>query len=106
MTVRDLEGRTLAIVWICCILSILIMASRLILGKVFHKKFTLANGITAAAIFFSFARIGCTHIVVLWKTNNIFPDLGSRDVLSDQQIYEREVGSKLTLVARCLYILL
>jgi len=102
----DVHDRTLAVVWVCCILSILIMATRLLLGRMFRKKFTLADGLTAAAIFFSFARITCTHIIVLWKTNNISPDLGSLSVLSERQIYEREIGSKLTLVARCLYILL
>ena len=106
MAIEDVEKRTLAVVWVCCILSILIMGTRLLFGRIFHKKFTFADGLTAAAIFLSFARIAFTHIIVLWKTNNISPDLGSLSVLSDRQIYEREIGSKLTLAARCLYILL
>jgi len=106
MAIKDVENRTLAVVWVCCILSILIMGTRLLLGRMFHKKFTLADGLTSAAIFFSFARIAFTHIIVLWKTNNISPDLGDLSVLSKKEIYEREIGSKLTLAARCLYILL
>ena len=106
MTIGDAENRTLAVVWVCCGLSILIMGTRLLLRRIFHKKFMLGDGLTAVAIFISFARIPFTHVIVLWSTNNISPDLGSLSVLSDLEIYERETGSKLTLCARCFYILL
>jgi len=97
---------TLVVVWVCCSLSILIMVSRLVGGKWCKKKFDLGDALTVVAIFLSFARIALTHVVILWKTNNISPSLGDTYKLSNVGIHHREIGSKFTLVARCLYIIL
>jgi len=67
---------TLAIVWTCSSLSILLMASRLALGKCCKKKFDLGDGLTVVAIFFAFARMAFTRVVVLWHTNNFFREAG------------------------------
>ena len=106
MTIKDLENRTLATVWVCISLAVLIMGARLLLGRICKKKFDMGDELTAFAIFFAIARIAFVHVIVLWKTNNISPDLGSLDGISRQEIYEKETGSKMTLIARCLYILL
>lgn len=99
---------TIAVVWVCCLLSILIMTARLLLGRACKKKFDVGDALTCVAIFLSFARIAFTHVIVLWKTNNIYPSLGQAGIaaLGSEGIRQRELGSKFTLVARTLYITL
>lgn len=101
-------NRTLATVWVCISLAILIMLARLILGRMCKKKFDTGDALTCMAIFFSVARIALTHIIVIWRTNNIAPSLWEAGIaaLGLEGVWHREAGSKLTLVARCLYILL
>lgn len=101
-------NRTLATVWVCISLAILIMLARLILGRMCKKKFDTGDALTCVAIFFSVARIAFTHVIVIWRTNNIAPSLGEGGIiaLGVEGVWQREVGSKLVLVARCLYIIL
>ncbi|KAH8594012.1 hypothetical protein B0O99DRAFT_184777 [Bisporella sp. PMI_857] len=106
MTVSNDEKRTLATVWICIVLSVMIMATRLGLGRWCKKKYGLGEALTTAAIFFALTRIAITQVIVLWKTNNISPDLGDLNRLSKHDIQQREIASKITLVARCIYIIL
>lgn len=100
-------GRTLATVWVCTLLSILIMLARLVLGRWCKKKFDVADLLTCVAIFFSVARIAFTHVIIIWGTANISPSLGEAGLLElgSERVREREMGGKFTLVARCLYIL-
>lgn len=99
---------TLATVWVCISLSILIMLARLLLGRWCKKKFDEGDALTCVAIFFSVARIAFTHVIVLWGTANISPSLGVAGIekLGKEGVKHRELGGKFTLVARCLYILL
>lgn len=82
------------------------MLARLILGRWFKKKFDIADGLTCIAIFLSLARIAFAHVVVLWRTNNIYPSLGEAgiEMLGAEGVRRREIGSKFTIIARCLYI--
>jgi hypothetical protein len=99
---------TLATVWICCLFSIVIMTARLVLGRMCRKKWDTGDSLSCLAIFLIFARISFTHVIVLWGTNNIYPDLGKAGLveIGEQEVRRRELGSKFTLVARCLYIIL
>jgi hypothetical protein len=101
-------NRPLATVWVCNSLAIVIMLARLILGRVCKRKFGAGDALTCAAIFLSIARIAFTHVVVLWKTNNIHPSLGEEGIvlLGVEEVGRRVLGSQFTLVARFLYILL
>jgi hypothetical protein len=92
-------------IWVCHLIAILIMCTRLALGHWCKKKFDLGDALTAAAIFLTSAGLAFVHIVVLWKTNNIYPSLGDIHKLSEEEIRHREIGGKLILVARCLYIM-
>jgi hypothetical protein len=95
---------TIIIVWVCFLLAIVIMALRLIGGRWTQQKFDTGDALTLMAIILSLARIAFTHIIVLWKTNNISDEIGASFPLSDEEVYHREMGSKFTLAARCLYI--
>lgn len=96
--------RTIIVVWVCFLLAIIIMAVRLIGGRWAKQKPDIGDALTLAAILLSLARIGFTHVIVLWKTNNVDENLQARFPLSAEEMYHREIGSKFTLVARCLYI--
>jgi hypothetical protein len=95
--------RAIVIVWVCGLMSILIMCARIFLGRWCKRKFDVGDALTTTAIFFAFALIAFAHTVVLWKNNDISPSLGDIHKLSTDEIRHREIGSKFTLVVRCLY---
>lgn len=97
---------SLAAIWIFCGLAIVIMAIRLILGRVCRQKFDIGDRLTVAAIAFSLARIAFTHVIIIWGTNNVSNEYRDTHHFSRLEIYHREMGSKFTLVARSLYVLL
>lgn len=101
-----MTDRTIVVVWVCFLLAIVIMALRLIGGRWVKQKPDMGDALTLAAIFLSLARIAFTHVIVLWKTNNVNEEVSSSFPLSPEDAYHREIGSKFTLVARCLYITL
>jgi hypothetical protein len=82
------------------------MVIRLVLGRVCKQKFDLGDRLTVAAIVFSLARIAFTHVIIIWGTNNISDKYRDTHHFSRLEIYHREIGSKFTLVARSLYILM
>jgi hypothetical protein len=95
---------TFVTVWICSLISMSIMGSRLFLGRCYKKKFGLGDALTVAALFCSFPHLAVVHVVILWNTNNISPPWGNILELSNKEIRQREIGSKLVLFVRCLYI--
>jgi ABC-type polysaccharide/polyol phosphate export permease len=97
---------SLATAWILCGLAITIMVIRLVFGRLFKQKFDTGDQLTVAAIVFSIARIAFTHVIIIWGTNNISDAYRNTHQFSKLEIYHREMGSKFTLVARSLYILL
>lgn len=82
------------------------MIIRLVLGRVCSQKFDLGDRLTVAAIVFSIARIAFTHVIIIWGTNNMNDKYRETHHFSSLEISHREMGSKFTLVARSLYILL
>jgi heme/copper-type cytochrome/quinol oxidase subunit 4 len=97
---------SLAAIWIFCGLAVVIMVIRLILGRLCKQKFDIGDRLTVAAIVFSLARIAFTHVIILWKMSNVTDEYRHSHHFSSTEIYHREMGSKFTLVARSLYILL
>lgn len=97
---------SLATIWVLCGLAVVIMVIRLVLGRLCKQKFDVGDRLTVAAIVFSIARVAFTHVLVIWGTNNISDEYRDTHHFSKLDIYHREMGSKFTLVARSLYILL
>jgi hypothetical protein len=93
-------------IWVFCILTIVIMVIRLILGRICRQKFDMGDRLTVAAIIFSLARIAFTHVIIIWKTSNVSDEFRETHHFTSLEIYHREMGGKFTLVARSLYILL
>ncbi|KAL4884028.1 hypothetical protein BJY04DRAFT_215906 [Aspergillus karnatakaensis] len=91
---------TLALVGVFGGLSILLMAFRLFMRKYRNQDFILSDYLTFICIVFILARSGLTTVVLLWGNNNTARPAVE---MSDQEIYQRTVGSKLTLANRAIY---
>lgn len=83
--------------------GMLIMLARLAMRKYRKQDFNLSDYLTVAAIVCLAARSGFTTVVVLWGNNNISPADRATEIFTDTDLYQREVGSKLTLVNRITY---
>jgi hypothetical protein len=91
---------TLALVGVFGGLSILLMAFRLFMRKYRNQDFILSDYLTFVCIVFILARSALTTVVLLWGNNNMArPAVGMTDV----EIYQRTVGSKITLANRAVY---
>jgi hypothetical protein len=55
------------------------------------------------AIFCMLGRSAFTTVVLLWQNNNVSSAYRASHVFTDEEIYQREVGGKLTLVNRAIY---
>lgn len=96
----------LVVVYLCITFAIILMLTRLVLGRVCKSKWDAGDSLTVVAIVLSIARIAFTHLIVVWKTNNVDDVFRDTHVWTAGEIDRREVGAKLTLGARCLYICL
>jgi hypothetical protein len=55
------------------------------------------------AIFCMFGRTAFTTVVLLWENNNMTEAFRASHTFTEQDIYERVIGGKLTLVNRAVY---
>lgn len=100
----DYETRnTIVMVGVFGFLGTVIMVVRLIMRKVRGQSFNYSDYLTMAAIVCLAARTAFTTVVVLWGNNNLTEDYRSSHQFSATDIYQREVGSKLTIVNRIGY---
>ncbi|KAG4438043.1 hypothetical protein IFR05_006457 [Cadophora sp. M221] len=99
-------SEALAIIWACCSLAVVIMVARLVMGRYCKTKWDTGDTLTAIAIVCVFIRIAFTHVLIIWKTNNIEDEYRETHVFTQREIYQREIGSKFTLIARSFYITL
>jgi len=84
-------------------LSLSIMFLRLIMRKLRRQKFNCSDYLTMVAMFCLMARIAFTAVVVLWGNNNLTEKYRATNNFSSREIYQREVGSKFTIVNRVNY---
>lgn len=59
--------------------------------------------LTMVAIFCMVCRSSFTSVVLLWQNNNTTAAFRAKHVFTREEIYRREIGSKLTLVNRVVY---
>ena len=97
------QMRTIVLLAVFGALAAAVMVLRLVLRKVRGQRFNLSDFLTIAAIFLVALRTLFTTIVVLWQNNNVTADYRASHVFSTEEIYQREIGSKLTLVNRAIY---
>ncbi|KAL1977174.1 hypothetical protein VTN31DRAFT_33 [Thermomyces dupontii] len=76
------------------------MVLRLVMRKVRNQRFELGDYFTMFAIVSVLARSALTPVVLVWGNNNI---KRPAPPMSDREIYQRTIGSKLTLANRVIY---
>jgi hypothetical protein len=94
---------TIVITWVFTWLAEALMALRLMMRKFRKQQFDISDYFTIAAMAFLVIRLAVVHVVLIWGTNNISAVYRNSNIFTDQEIWQREVGSKLTLVSRSLY---
>lgn len=95
--------KTIIMVAVFGLCGALIMLARLAMRKVRRQTFNLSDYLTIVAIACLAARTGFTTVVVLWGNNNLTAAYRALNDFTADEIYQREVGSKLTLVNRITY---
>ena len=95
--------QTMVIMWVFTWVAMIIMNLRLIMRKVRGQKFDTSDRLTMLCMFFLVARCATIHVVLLWGSNNVDDEFRAHHVFGATEIYQREVGSKLTLVNRTFY---
>jgi cobalamin synthase len=88
-------SQTLILMWVLSMLSITVMALRLVMRKIRGHNFDVGDYVTMGAIFCLVTQISLIHVVLIWGTNNVTEAYRSSHHSTDQEIYQREVGSKL-----------
>ncbi|KAL1990968.1 hypothetical protein VTN49DRAFT_5472 [Thermomyces lanuginosus] len=91
---------TLILVGVFGVLSEALMIFRLVMRKVRDQRFELGDYFTMFAIVSVMARSALTPVVLVWGNNNI---KRPAPPMSEQEIYRRTIGSKLTLANRVIY---
>ena len=103
MALSPEDVQTLVIMWVFTWLAMALMALRLVMRKVRGQKFDPSDKITMLCMFFLIGRCAMIHVVLIWGSNNVTKTFRESHVFGAREIYEREVGSKLTLVNRTFY---
>ncbi|KAF6830389.1 Pth11-like integral membrane protein [Colletotrichum musicola] len=98
-----MDDPTLLLHWLFSCLALLIMGVRLVWRKAARQDFNLGDYLTVAACVCALTRLGLIHVVLTWGTNNVSPKLRATHTFTDEEIYRREIGSKLSVVNRVFY---
>jgi hypothetical protein len=101
--IMDETESELIIQWFLTGAALAIMIFRLALR--FYRKQQLEAGdyFTIAAIFSILLRGAVIHVADVWGTNNITAAARKTIKFTPEEIYRREIGSKLTIVNRVFY---
>lgn len=89
---------TLLVSWWCTIFALTIILARLAGRWVRTERLFREDKIMALSIIPLLLRMGCVHVVLKFGTNNAI-----MTGLSEEDIWHREIGSKLVLPARIFY---
>src|SRR5271170_7510566 len=94
---------TIVITWVFTWLAEALMALRLIMRKRREQDLNISDYFTIAAMAFLIIRLAIVHLVLIWGTNNLTAAYRDSHTFTAQEIYQLEVGSKLTLAVRAVY---
>lgn len=89
---------TLLVSWWCTVYAITIIVFRAAGRYVRTEKIFVEDGIMLLAVIPLLARMGFTHVVLLFGTNNVVTT-----GLTDDDIHRREIGSQMVLASRLMY---
>lgn len=97
------DDPTLAIHWAFSCLAILIMTVRLVWRKVAKQSFNWGDYFTMGAIVCALTRLALIHVVLIWGTSNVPNGYRLNHDFTATEIYQREIGSKLSIANRFFY---
>lgn len=97
-----MANTTLVLLWLFTWLTVALIVTRLLMRKVRRKPFVLGDYLSFAAILCALVRLALVHVILTWGTNNMPAEM-RQSHFTDQQIHQREIGSKFTLCNRVFY---
>lgn len=97
------DTTTLAIHWAFSGLGAVIMTTRLIWRRSLSQKFDWGDYFTMGALLCLVTRAALIDIVLTWGTNNMPAEYRITHHFTNQEIYQREIGSKLAIANRAVY---
>lgn len=83
--------------------AVCIMVARLVLRKYRNQRLELGEYLTMAALFAILLRGSVINVAISWGTNRLTAAERKGHVFTSQEIYQREIGAKMTIVNRCFY---
>jgi hypothetical protein len=94
---------TLIILWVFACVATIIMILRLIMRKLRKQRFEVSDYVTMACMLCLLARSAFDHVVIIWGTSDVTEAFRASHVFTADDIYKREVGSKLVVATRLFY---
>lgn len=94
---------TVIILWVFACVAMIIMILRLVMRKLRKQRFEASDYVTMACMFLLLARTTLDHVVIIWGTNDVTEAFRASHVFTADDIYQREVGSKLIVTTRLIY---
>ena len=79
------------------------MFLRLFLRKYRNQKLELGEYFTIAALISILLRGAVISVAIIWGTNRLTAAERKGHVFTKEEIYQREMGAKMTIVNRCFY---
>lgn len=101
MAMDEETKRTLILVYVFGFLTIGLMTVRLVMRKVRRQSFNLSDYLTMCAIVFIMSRCSLSSVILLWGNNNVSDR--ETHVFTEKDIYQRRIGSQLTMANRVIY---
>jgi hypothetical protein len=95
--------QTLMMLWVFTWAAMIIMILRLIMRKVRKQRFEAGEDVTMACMFSLLALNGMNHVVLIWGTNDMTDNFRASRIFTADEIYQREMGSKLAIIDRLFY---
>lgn len=95
--------QTIIILYVFTWLAMGLMVARLVLRRYRGQTWDPSDYITMICMACLLARMSFVHVVLVWGSNNVTAAYRQKHVFGQREIYERTVGSKLTLVNRVFY---
>jgi hypothetical protein len=103
MALTAADRQTIIILWVLAWASMAIMGLRLTMRKVRGQRFDASDYITMTCMGCLMARLSMVHVILLWGSNNLTDQQRATIVFTDQEIYRRIIGGKLTIINRTFY---
>jgi hypothetical protein len=94
---------TVIILWVFTCAAMFIMTLRLIMRKVQKQRFEVSDYVTMACMFFLLSRSAIDHVAIILGTNDVTEAFRASHKFTTNDIYRREVGSKLIIIDRLIY---